>query len=253
MTEFLPTEDGQRIAYKRHIGRASAPCFIWCGGLKSDMEGSKAAYLHGWAQKRDVNYIRFDYFGHGESSGEFTDGTVSRWAGDVLRVIGALTAGPVVLFGSSMGGWASLLAAQESPQVKALILINPAPDFTQKMVWAGWDDARREMLETDGVVYEPSDYGEPYAYSKALIEDGRARQILDSPIEFTGAVRILQGEQDSVVPWEYSQKILPALQSRDVHYTLVKGGDHSLSREEDLELLGRTASALLSDIANAGS
>lgn len=248
MTDFLTTDDGQRIAYKRHIGRADAPCFIWCGGLKSDMEGSKAVYLHGWAQRRDVNYIRFDYFGHGQSSGEFTDGTISRWTGDVGRVIRALTAGPVVLFGSSMGGWASLLAARAEAQVKALILINPAPDFTEKMVWASWDEARRDMLETDGIVYEPSDYGEPYAYSKALIEDGRAQQILDDPIAFSGPVRILQGEQDSVVPWEYSQKILPALQSRDVHYILVKGGDHSLSREEDLKLLARTADAVLSDI-----
>lgn len=241
MTDFIETEDGERIAYKQFIGRANAPTFIWCGGLKSDMEGGKAVHLHGWAQARDVNYIRFDYFGHGVSSGEFTDGTISRWANDVARVIDALTHNDVILFGSSMGGWASLLTAVARPEVKALILINPAPDFTQKMVWAGWDEARRNMLITDGLVYEPSDYGEPYAYSRALIDDGRAQQILDAPINFDGPVRILQGEQDSVVPWEYSHKIINAVSSEDVRYCLVKGGDHSLSRPRDLELLTQIA------------
>lgn len=241
MTNFLETEDGERLAYKHHMGHAETPTFIWCGGLKSDMEGSKAVHLHNWAKARDVNYIRFDYFGHGVSSGEFTDGTVTRWADDVGRVIDALTSSDVILVGSSMGGWASLLTAVSHPRVTALILINPAPDFTEKMIWAGWDDARREILVTDGVVYEPSDYGDPYAYSKVLIEDGRARQMLDAPIKFDGPIRILQGEQDSVVPWEYSQKIIDVVTSKDVRYTLVKGGDHSLSRPQDLKLLTQTA------------
>lgn len=245
MTEFIETDDGERIAYKRHIGQAGAPTFIWCGGLKSDMEGGKAVHLHAWAKTRDVNYIRFDYFGHGLSSGEFTKGTISRWAADVECVIEALTAGPVILLGSSMGGWASLLTAAKRSEVKALILINPAPDFTEKMVYASWDSHKREMLETDGVVYEPSDYGEPYAYSRALIEDGRQRQILDAPIPFLGPVRILQGEQDSVVAWEYSQKILNTVTSEDVQYTLIKGGDHSLSRPQDLEYLSQTADNFL--------
>lgn len=244
--KYLKTDDGETIAYKGHMADASAPTFIWCGGLKSDMEGGKAVHLHSWAKQRDVNYIRFDYFGHGLSSGVFTDGTLSRWAGDIERVIKSLTRGPIVLFGSSMGGWASLLTAvAHSDTIKALILINPAPDFTQKMVYASWDDAQRGKLETDGVVYEPSDYGEPYAYSKRLIEDGRTRQILDAPIVFGGAVRILQGEQDSVVPWTYSRQIMSALTSQDVHYTLVKGGDHSLSRPADLKLLSQTADAVL--------
>jgi len=247
--EYLKTADGETLAYKRHMGHAAAPTFIWCGGLKSDMEGGKAVHMHDWATRRDVNYIRFDYFGHGVSSGAFTNGTITRWADDVVRVISALTDGPVVLLGSSMGGWASLLTAAAHPdKVKALILINPAPDFTEKMVYASWDDARREMLETDGIVYEPSDYGEPYAYSKLLINDGRKRQILDAPILFEGAVRILQGEQDSVVPWEYSRQIIGALTSEDVHYTLVKGGDHSLSRPADLELLTQTADAILAQL-----
>lgn len=248
MTDFIETEDGERIAYKRHISNSSAPTFIWCGGLKSDMEGGKAAHLHNWAKRRDVNYIRFDYFGHGISSGEFTDGTISRWADDIGRVIDALTDGPIVLFGSSMGGWASLLTAITRPEIKALILINPAPDFTEKMVYASWDEARREMLLEDDVVYEPSDYGEPYAYSRALIEDGRTRQILDAPIDFIGPVRILQGEQDSVVPWEYSYKIMGAVTSEDMRFTLVKGGDHSLSRPQDLALLTAAADEFITGL-----
>lgn len=244
--EYLPAEDDHKIAYKRHLGAAGAPTFIWCGGLKSDMEGSKAVHLHGWAQTRDINYIRFDYFGHGQSSGDFTSGTISRWAKDVERIINHLTEGPVVLFGSSMGGWTSLLTAAAMPDiVKALILINPAPDFTEKMTYASWDEQTRKRLEDTGVVYEPSGYGEPYAYSKALIDDGRRRQILDDPIEFGGPVRILQGGDDTVVPWQYSHRIVKALTSDKVHYTFVKGGDHSLSRPQDLSLISHAADAVM--------
>jgi len=244
--EHLKCENGETIAYKRCIGQAEGPTFVWCGGLKSDMEGGKAVHLHAWAKQHDFNFIRFDYFGHGVSSGEFTDGTISRWASDVERVIDGLANGTVVLFGSSMGGWASLLTAAARPdKVKGLVLINPAPDFTEKMVYASWDKSQRNTLESDGVVYEPSDYDEPYAYSKALIDDGRRRQILDAPITFDGPVHILQGEQDSVVPWAYSFKIMDALRSEDVRYTLVKGGDHSLSRPQDLQLLNQTAKNLI--------
>ncbi len=247
--KFLDTEDGERIAYKRSVGVKKAPTLIWCGGLKSDMEGSKAVFLHGFAAARAVNYIRFDYFGHGQSSGDFIDGTISRWAADIGRVIERLTSGDIILVGSSMGGWASLLAATENKCVKALLLINPAPDFTQKLTYAGWDEATRAALLRDGVVYEPSDYGEPYAYSRALIEDGRARQILDSPIDFRGPVRILQGADDSVVPADYSRKILDVITSEDARFCLVKGGDHSLSRPQDLELLATRADELLGKLS----
>ncbi len=247
--EFLDTEDGERLAYKRCVGADTAPTLVWCGGLKSDMEGSKAVFLHGFAAARELNYIRFDYFGHGQSSGDFIDGTISRWSADIERVIERLTAGDVVLVGSSMGGWASLLAATENKRVKALLLINPAPDFTQKLTYAGWDEGTRATLLRDGVVYEPSDYGEPYAYSRALIEDGRARQILDGPINFRGPVRILQGAEDTVVPAAYSRKILDVITSDDARFCLVKGGDHSLSRTQDLELLAERADELLGQLS----
>ena len=218
---------------------------VWCGGLKSDMEGGKATHLHNWAIEEERSYIRFDYFGHGESSGAFREGTISRWASDVVQVIDELTKGDVILVGSSMGGWASLLATLQRPnRVKGLLLIAPAPDFTQKLTWADWTDEQRETLERDGIVYVPSDYDEPYEYSRVLMKDGKANQILDAPINFDGPVRVLQGAADPVVPWEYSRQILDVITSEDVDYTLVKNGDHSLSAPEDLDRLVRVAKEL---------
>jgi pimeloyl-ACP methyl ester carboxylesterase len=234
MPEFLTTSDGQKIAYEKSDG--NGPTLIWCGGLKSDMEGSKAVHLHSWAKSKGQGFIRFDYFGHGESSGDFIDGTMSRWAADIGTVRDQLCSGRVILIGSSMGGWAALLAALDTPaNVAGLVLINPAPDFTEKLTVAGWSEAQIKALENDGVVYEPSGYDEPYAYSKALIEDGRARQILDAPIDLSCPIRILQGYEDTVVPWSHSQKLMDVLTSADVTYTLVSGGDHSLSRVSDLK------------------
>ena len=235
--------DGTPLAFKRQAG--DGPPVIWCGGLKSDMEGTKAVFLHQQCARAGRSFLRFDYFGHGVSAGRFEDGTLSRWASDVGAMIDRFGGEPVILVGSSMGGWAAMLAALERPEaVRALLLINPAPDFTEKMVWAGWDDHKRQMLEEDGVVYEPSDYGEPYAYSRALIEDGRARQILDAPIPLTCPIEILQGAEDTVVAPDYSRRIVDAVRSERVGYTLVKGGDHSLSRPDDLARLWRTLDAL---------
>lgn len=235
MPDFLHTPEGEKIAYELSVGKAG-PTLIWCGGLKSDMEGSKATHLHRWAEARGQGFIRFDYFGHGQSSGKFIDGTMSRWAADIEYVCAQLCEGSVILIGSSMGGWASLLAAISTPErVAGLVLINPAPDFTEKLTVAGWTEDQIKALENDGVVYEPSGYEEPYAYSKALIEDGRARQILDAPIPLSCPIRILQGEEDSVVPPPHSKRLLDVIQSKDVTYNLVSGGDHSLSRESDLK------------------
>lgn len=236
MPNFLTTPDGEKIAY--HMSAGTGPALIWCGGLKSDMEGGKATHLHAWSQARGQSFIRFDYFGHGQSSGTFTQGTLSRWSDDISYVRDQLTEGPVILIGSSMGGWAVLLAAMSNTsRTHALVLINPAPDFTEKLTVAGWTEEQIAALENDGVVCEPSGYDEPYAYSKALIEDGRNRQILDLPIPITCPIRILQGYEDTVVPWAHSKRLLDMLTSKDVTYTLVAGGDHSLSRESDLKLI----------------
>ena len=240
---YLSASIGEKIAYKKSDGKG--PTLVWCGGLKSDMEGGKATHLHNWAIEEERSYIRFDYFGHGESSGAFREGTISRWASDVVQVIDELTKGDVILVGSSMGGWASLLATLQRPnRVKGLLLIAPAPDFTQKLTWADWTDEQRETLERDGIVYVPSDYDEPYEYSRVLMKDGKVNQILDAPINFDGPVRILQGAVDPVVPWEYSRQILDVITSEDVDYTLVKNGDHSLSAPEDLDRLVRVAKEL---------
>ena len=244
---YLSTSDDEKIAYKKTDGPKgySGPTFIWCGGLKSDMEGGKATHLHDWAIEEGRPYIRFDYFGHGVSSGAFRDGTISRWSADVVQLIDELTTGDIILVGSSMGGWASLLAALKRPKrVKGLLLIAPAPDFTQKLTWAEWTEEQRETLARDGIVYVPSDYDEPYEYSRALMEDGKQNQILDAPIKFEGPVRILQGAADPVVPWQYSQQILDVITSEDVDYTLVKNGDHSLSAPDDLDRLVRAAKDL---------
>ena len=235
--------DGARLALKRSEG--SGPAVIWCGGLKSDMEGTKAVFLHERCAEAGRAFLRFDYFGHGVSEGAFEDGTLSRWSGDVVAVIDRFADGGCVLVGSSMGGWASMLATMERPDaVRALVLINPAPDFTRD-VYAGWDSHKRQMLADDGVVYEPSDYGEPYAYSKALIEDGEARSILHAPVPITCPVEILQGADDTVVPPAKSARIVDAVESDRVGYTLVKGGDHSLSRPVDLARLWSTLQTVL--------
>jgi len=162
-----------------------------------------------------------------------------------MQIIDELTRGDIILVGSSMGGWAVMLAALNRPErVKGLLLIAPAPDFTQKLMWAEWTEDQRRTLEQDGIVYLPSDYDEPYEYSRVLMEDGKKNQILDGPINFKGPVRILQGQQDAVVPWAYSRKIADVLTSQDVDYVLVKNGDHRLSSPADLDRLIRYAKEL---------
>jgi len=245
--KFLSAPDSEKIAYKMNEGTIDykGPTLIWCGGLKSDMEGGKATHLHDWAFEEGRRYIRFDYFGHGVSSGEFKDGTISRWAQDVVQIMDELTTGDVILIGSSMGGWSSLLAMIQRPErVKGLLLIAPAPDFTEKLMLPSWTKEQHETLERDGILYVPSDYDEPYEYSKTLIEDGRKNQILDNPIKFDGPIRILQGAKDDVVPWEYSRRIIDVVTSHDIDYTLVKDGDHSLSTPTDLDRLIRVAKEL---------
>ena len=240
--------NNQQIAFRQHSG--AGPTIICCGGLKSDMMGTKAEFLHEWARTENKNFVRFDYFGHGESSGRFRDGTLSRWAKDVVQIIDELGQSEIVLIGSSMGGWSSLLAALERPdRVKGLVLIAPAPDFTEKLMWANWPEDVRQTIMEAGIYYEPSEYDEPYEYSRELIEDGRQNQLLDSEIAFTGPVRILQGIDDPVVPWEYAYRVIDALASEDVRMTLVKNGDHSLSRPEDLKLLKQSVLDVLSVIS----
>lgn len=207
----------------------------------SDMTGTKALALEAHCRSAGRAFIRFDYAGHGQSGGSFAEGTIGGWLDDALAVIDAVAEGPQILVGSSMGGWIALLAALARPErVRGLVLIAPAPDFTEKMIWAGLSKAERETLMRDGVVYQPSEYGpEPYAISRKLIEDGRKHLLLDAPINLACPVRLLHGMLDRDVPWEYSLRIADRLVAGDVVVTLVKEGDHRLSTPADLDRLGR--------------
>jgi pimeloyl-ACP methyl ester carboxylesterase len=241
---FLDRGDGERVAWRRVEG--VGPTVVWLGGFMSDMAGTKAQALADWALGSGRAFLRFDYLGHGESSGAFRDGTISRWREDALAALEALTDGPLVLVGSSMGGWIGLLLARARPnRVAGFIGLAPAPDFTEKLMWPAFDAAQRATILDRGVLHLPSQYGEPTPITRALIEDGRHHTLLDAPIPLTCPVRILQGMEDPDVPWSHALKLVEALQSRDVRLHLIKDGDHRLSRPEDLLLLGETLEALL--------
>jgi pimeloyl-ACP methyl ester carboxylesterase len=229
----LARTDGETLAWRRVAGEG--PTVVWLGGFHSDMAGTKAQALAEWALARGRSYLRFDYFGHGESSGEFLDGTITRWRADVLAVIDDLTQGPLALVGSSMGGWLSLLAAVARPErIAALVLVAPATDFTEALIKPSLTAEARAVLEREGVWTPP---GGGYPISRALIEDGARWSLLPGPLGFRGPVRILQGAVDDAVPWPHAQQLVAALESRDVVFTLVKDGDHRLSRPQDLERL----------------
>ncbi|QIB67041.1 alpha/beta hydrolase [Kineobactrum salinum] len=238
-TAAFTSPEGHRLAY-----RCSAPrdgtdlTFVWLSGFKSDMTGTKAAALEAWAAATGHGFLAFDYSGHGQSEGVFEEGCVSVWREDALAVIDALSSGPVVLVGSSMGGWLALLVALARPaRVKGMLLIAPAPDFTENLLWATMPEQAREEVRTRGYTLRPSQYGEPYTITRRLIVDGRGWLLLGAPIPFEGPVRILQGMRDPDVPWQYAERLLASLTSDDVVLTLVKDGDHRLSRVQDLSRL----------------
>ena len=236
----LPRPEGQRLAWRRIDGRG--PTVVWLGGFRSDMSGTKAEALAAWAAREKRGFLRFDYSGHGESSGDFAEGTIGRWRDDALAVVDRLTQGPLVLVGSSMGGWIACLVALARPErVAGMVLIAPAADFTEALMWPSFPPEVRQAIERDGRWLQPSDYGEPYPITRELIEDGRRWSILPGPVPITGPVRILQGREDPDVPWRHALKLVEALESRDVGFTLIKDGDHRLSRPQDL---GRLTAAL---------
>jgi pimeloyl-ACP methyl ester carboxylesterase len=236
-----------RIAYVATPGRG--PTVMFLGGLRSDMTGTKATFLEAWCRARGKAFLRFDYTGHGVSDGRFEDGTIGAWSADALAVLDRLTEGSVVLVGSSMGGWAMLNVALARPdRVAALVGIAAAPDFTEDLLWERWDAAARAALLCDGVVRAPNPYdpaGHPY--TRALIEDGRRHLCLRAPLPLACPVRLLHGQRDDAVPWQTSLRLADRLAAEDVQVTLIKDGDHRLSRETDLSLLGRTLAALLGE------
>lgn len=240
-TQFLTAPDGAAIAYRRQDG--AGPTLVWLGGFRSDMTGSKAQALAEACAAAGRAFLRFDYLGHGESGGDFAAGTISRWRADALEVIDRLTAGPLVLVGSSMGGWIATLAALARPdRIAGLVLIAPAHDFTEKLMIPGLPGEAHAALAATGRWERPSAYGDgPYVITKGLLDDGAAWSVLDAPIAIAAPVRILQGMEDPDVPWSHALKVAQAIANPDLRLTLIKDGDHRLSRPQDIALLLETA------------
>ena len=241
----LPRAGESSIAYRRRPGKG--PTVVFLGGFKSNMSGSKAMALDAFCAARGRAVLRFDYQGHGTSGGRFEDGTIGVWTEDALIAIDALTSGPLVLVGSSMGGWIALNVALARPtRIVAIIGIAAAPDFTEDLIWQQMEEPARMVMETEGVIYETSDYGDdPYAITKALIDDGRRHLRLRGPIGFSGQVRLLHGQRDPDIPWQRSLTLAEKLDSEDVRCIFVKDGDHRLARPHDLALLTTVLAELL--------
>lgn len=239
----------RRIAVRRRAG--GGPGLFWLGGFASDMKGTKAQALDEWAAAHRRACIRFDYSGHGESGGAFVDGTIGRWLEESLAVYERFCDGPQIVIGSSMGGWIALLLARELRRrgsavapLKGLVLIAPAPDFTEALMWKAFSPDIRAEIETSGVWLRPSEYGAPQPITKALIEDGRQHLVLGGSIETGCPVRILQGAKDPDVPWQHSFELTHRLPSDDVVLTMIQDGDHRLSRPQDIARLLATVAEL---------
>lgn len=242
--DFLSPQ-GRRLAY-RYTAPRTGLTFVWLSGFKSDMSGSKVTVLEAWAKAQGHGFLAFDYSGHGLSGGAFEDGTISAWREDALAAIDGLTSGHLVLVGSSMGGWMALLSALAlKARVAAMVLIAPAPDFTQKLMWPEFTAEQQAEILKQGRTLRPSDYGDPYPITRDLIEDGKQWALLDAPIELEMPIRILQGMQDPDVPWEHAFKLVDALQSEDLVFSLIKDGDHRLSRDQDIDRLVVTCGELV--------
>jgi pimeloyl-ACP methyl ester carboxylesterase len=229
----------RQIAVRTRSG--GNPGLFWLAGFNSDMQGTKAMALDSWAAEHRRACVRFDYSGHGESGGAFTDGTIGRWLEESLAVFEQCCSGPQVVIGSSMGGWMALLLAREIARrgaarasVAGLVLIAPAPDFTEVLMWNGFSAEIRQEIESKGVWLRPSQYGEPYPITRALIEEGRNHLLLGSAIEVKCPVRILQGAQDPDVPWQHAFALAHRLPADDVVLTVIQDGDHRLSRPQDI-------------------
>jgi len=241
---FIEVGEGsgrRRIAVRARVG--SGPGLFWLGGFNSDMRGTKALALDIWAAEHGRACIRFDYSGHGESGGVFIDGTIGRWLEESIAVFEQFCRGPQVVIGSSMGGWMALLLARAIARREAadatlagLVLIAPAPDFTEQLMWNGFSDEIRQEIISKGVWMRPSEYGDgtPYPITRALIEEGRNHLLLGSAIEVGCPVRILQGAQDPDVPWQHAFALAHRLPAEDVVLTMIQDGDHRLSRPQDI-------------------
>lgn len=243
--------DDHTIAYhftNRADNRPISDCaVVWLGGFHSDMSGTKALAVEAWCAQTGRAFVRFDYFGHGQSSGAFEDGDITRWCSDALTIIDEVIPGPLVLVGSSMGGWIALLAAlKRAERVRGLVLIAPAPDFTNRLMWDQFDEDVRDEIMSNGKWLRPSAYGDaPYPITRRLIEDGRQNLLLDAPsIPVKIPVHILQGTNDQDVPWRHALEVAEKLESEEVVLSLIKDGDHRLSTPRDLKRLTHVVEAM---------
>lgn len=264
--EFFEVGSGaaaRSIAVRRRVAALASPGVVrpgvirpgvvWLGGYRSDMTGGKAQAVDAWCASQGLACCRFDYSGHGESGGAFADGTISRWLEESLCVFDRFTAGPQILVGSSMGCWIALRMAQElagsggGARLAAMVLIAPAPDFTERLIWPQLSQAQKQQIEATGRLEEPSDYSpEPDVYTRALFEDGRANLVMDGELRTFCPVHIVQGRLDPDVPWRHAVELAGLIASDDVTMTLVPDGDHRLSRPQDIALILRALDRLAS-------
>ncbi|MDG4649136.1 alpha/beta hydrolase [Roseibacterium sp. SDUM158017] len=241
---YLETEQGRRLAWYRFSGRE--PGVVFLGGLRSDMTGTKAVHLEDWARRSGRAFLRFDYSGHGASGGSFVDGCIGDWAEDAEAAISALTEGPVVLVGSSMGGWISLLMARRMPEkVAGLVTIAAAPDFTEDGMWSEWTDDQRAACMSEGQVALASEYGEDMIVTRRMIEDGRDHLVLRTPLPLDVPVRMLQGTADADIRMDVALRLLEHIDGADVRLELVKGADHRFSDPACLDTITRTVEEVL--------
>lgn len=245
MPDRLTTPQGRQIAYDRLPG--TGPGVVFLHGLKSDMEGTKAVHLRDWARDQGRAFLRLDCSGHGQSSGRFEDGAIGDWFEDAQAAVSALTEGPQVLVGSSMGGWLALLLARAMPErLAGLVTIAAAPDFTEDSMWAGFSDAQRATLLREGKVELPSDYSDaPYVITRRLIEEGRGRLVLRTPLDLPFPVRFLQGTADVDVPHAVALRLLDHATGPDIRLTLVKGADHRFSTPDCLALIAEAVAEVM--------
>jgi pimeloyl-ACP methyl ester carboxylesterase len=252
--QFLEVGQGakrRRIAYRRTGGGGEFE-LLWLSGFLSDMASTKAVAVAAWAEAHGLPMLRFDYSGHGLSEGSLLDLTIGDWLEEAIAMLGLVKTGRVVVMGSSLGGWIALLLAQhvrkqrESDRLAGLVLIAPAWDMTETLMWQQLAPEAKAAIERDGVYYQPSLYGDPYPITKRLIEEGRAHLLTGSRLDLSVPVRILQGMRDPDVPWGHAFVLIELLQGHDVELTLIKDGDHRLSRPQDLRRLEAAIAALVS-------
>ncbi len=239
-----------RYTIRAHRIEGSSPTVVFCGGFRSDMTGTKATALDAWCRDRGQGFVRFDYTGHGESDGEFEAATIGQWLQDTLAVIDDLTAEPLVLVGSSMGGWIMLLAAQQRPErIAGLVGIASAPDFTERLLWAGLDEGQQKALTETGRLSLRSDYlDNPTIVTTTLISEGRQHLLLNGPLDIPCPIRLLHSLDDPDVPWQLSLEIQQRVTHGDVQLTLLKDAGHRMSRSEDIALILDTTGQLLEHI-----